>query len=156
MQTKHLGVERAFITSLFLMIAMAIAGCGSGGPPVAPVSGKVTYMNQPVKSGTLMFTPLGQGGDKAPGKPGVAEIREDGTYTVGTNSTNDGAVIGKHRVIYTAKNEELKPPPGKDFAPGAETVKRSPWDGLVVKQTEVEVKSGGVTLDIELGKAGAK
>ena len=49
--------------------------CGCSKPTVGTVTGKVTYKNQPVPSGTVTF--FGQG-DRVES----AEIQEDGTYTI--------------------------------------------------------------------------
>jgi len=135
------GAAALAIAGLFL----ATTGCGGGGAATASVSGKVTYEGKPVTGGSIGFSPIGTGSGN-PGKAGGSTVQSDGTYTVSTYGEDDGAVIGKHKVSYTAPQGE-SPGPSKPPAP-------SPWDGLVPKTVEVEVVKGGSTIDIELVKKG--
>lgn len=128
-----------------LLFSVALVGCSSGG--LAPVSGTVTYNNKPVAGGSLIFSPIAGGGEANPGKPATATIQKDGTYTLGTNGTADGAKIGRHRVSYTpppldVPEEKLHDP---KFNPPP-----SPYARLEPKSQEVEVKSGSNKIDIEL------
>lgn len=134
-------------TALFLVGLLALAGCGGGGAPTAPVSGKVTYKGQAVKGGSFTFIPVADKGNATPGKPAAGVVQPDGTYSLGTYGTSDGAVLGRHKVSYSAPVMEL--PPGKELKPG-ESPPASPYDKLAPKQEEVEVKSGSNTIDIEL------
>jgi hypothetical protein len=82
----------------FVLAAAALAaaaGCGSGRPELAPVSGRVTYGGKPVTSGRIHFWP--QEGPKASGR-----IGEDGTFELTTYEPGDGAVLGKHTVTIEA------------------------------------------------------
>ena len=73
--------------------AVAIAGCGGGGPPVqtVPVKGKITYRGKPLTKGTIHFEP-------DYGRPAQGEIAFDGSFTLTTYASGDGAVPGAHRV----------------------------------------------------------
>ena len=74
-------------------------GCGSGGDfPVAPVSGRVLCDGQPVPHAIVFFEPLQSGDSALAGKQGIARAKEDGTFVISTYGTEDGAVVGKHRV----------------------------------------------------------
>jgi hypothetical protein len=66
-----------------------LSGCG--GPKVAPVRGKVTYDGKPVTGGKIMFYPES-------GRMAIGEIGADGTYTLTTFHSGDGALVGPHRV----------------------------------------------------------
>lgn len=127
------------VSGLFL-VALVATGCG--GSKVGRVSGKVTVNGREVTGGTLQFSPMGEG--KEVGKPATAEIK-GGSYTLSTFRNGDGALVGKHRVTYTAPLM----PYTREPRPG-EPRPRSGFEGLVVKQAEVEVKPGSNTLDIEL------
>ncbi len=89
--------------SVHLMSALATillafgltAGCGESLPTTAAVHGKVTVGGQPVTSGQITFLP-------AEGRPATATINPDGTYRLTTFRTNDGAVLGKHKVTIQA------------------------------------------------------
>ena len=78
--------------------ALSFSGCGgnSNRPKTAKVTGKVTYDGKPVETGSLLFVPVG-GGTSAQGN-----ISEDGTYTLGTFTETDGAILGDFKVMITA------------------------------------------------------
>jgi len=81
------------------------AGCGgvdSAKPKVYPVSGKVTKKGQPLTAGEVMFTPSG-GPEGASGHIATGQIGSDGSYTLTTFNTGDGAVLGKHKVTVVAR-----------------------------------------------------
>lgn len=69
-------------------------GC-SGGPVIAPVKGKVTYMGKVIDQGVIMFLP-------EQGPPATGNIEKDGSFTLTTTRKADGAVVGKHKVIIQA------------------------------------------------------
>ena len=73
-------------------LVVSLVGCGSG---TNPVSGTVTFEGKPLAGGgDIIFVPLD--GD---GKPAAGVINpDDGTYTLGTEAEDDGAIAGKHRV----------------------------------------------------------
>ena len=54
-------------------------------------------------AGLLILSPIEEApGDKPTtnlGKPAQALIQSDGSFTMSTYGTNDGAVVGKHRVV---------------------------------------------------------
>jgi hypothetical protein len=127
-------------------VLAGLAGCKQSGAEfkVAPVKGKVTHQGQPVKGGSITFQPVGVEGAKAgvKGKPATGEVKDDGTFVLSTYGKGDGAVVGKHRVMYMptiagAQSYDEKPKP-------------SPYAGLAPKEKEVEVKSGPNEIAIEL------
>ena len=134
-----------------LMMTVLVAGCGGNGSK-APVKGKLMADGKPVTEGTLMFAPIAAtnaagGPDSA--APALGPIQTDGTFVVGTNSTSDGAAIGRHLVTYTAP-----PPPASNWdGYGTPPVRKfSPFEGFVPKEKEIEVKAGQNELTIELMK----
>jgi len=111
------------------------------------VKGKVTYKGEPVKGGSVVFSPLSEGG-----KAASSEIQQDGTYTLSTNRPGDGVKPGRYRVTFT-------PPPGQEApasVPGKPPPKAipNPYAGLVPKPDEVDVKSGDNSVNLELVKPG--
>ena len=136
-----------FVTkSCFATLALGLlVGCGGGS---ASVGGKVTHDGAPVTGGTLQFRPIAAAGAKDPGMPSSGEIKSDGTYSLGREKENDGAIVGRHQVIYTAPAGQLDAANAK---PG-DLPTPSPFEGLVPKQSEVEVKAGKNSVDIELVK----
>jgi hypothetical protein len=144
---------------LLLPFLVAIVGCGGGDQkPTAKVQGKVTFNGQPVPGGTLSFAPIAAEKGNEPGKSASGGVNSDGTYVLSTYADKDGAVIGKHRVIYLAASAAAAaganpddPASGhSDETAAANPAPPSPFQGLIPKAAEVEVKSGSNTIDIEL------
>jgi hypothetical protein len=136
---------RACVLLSALFCLAAVLGCGSGGPATAPLKGKVTTGGQPVKGGTLTFAIMTEGAD-AQTQPVIVAIKEDGTYVAA-----EGAVPGKHRLLYSAPNIAWEAPEwdGKGAAPQPPP---NPYAGFVPTIKEVEVKSGPNEIDVELVK----
>ncbi len=79
-------------TAAFLLAS----GCGSSGPEMAAVSGKVTYQGKPLEKGTISFVPVDP--DKAAAH-GV--LGPGGAYELQTREPGDGAEVGDYRVAIT-------------------------------------------------------
>ncbi len=81
-----------------LMVALFCAlltGCGDDLPPTAPVQGIVTWNGKPVEHGTITFYPKN-------GRPATGQIQPDGSYTITTFRSKDGAILGNHSVTIEA------------------------------------------------------
>ena len=93
-------VSRGYPLSVLgaVLLVAGTMGCGGGADhlPTANVTGKVTFDGRPLPSGSLLFVPDG-GGPTA-----EANINPDGSYTLGTYYMNDGAILGKFKVMITA------------------------------------------------------
>lgn len=137
-----------FSVTLLCFGSLLGAGCGgSDDPATAAVSGKVTRNGQPVSGGTVMFSPQASADKKGPpGKPAAGEVGADGTFKLTTYTKEDGAVVGKHQVTYTPPPIEIDEKQHKEDSPPPV----SPLAGLIPSKTEVEVKAGPNTIDIEL------
>jgi hypothetical protein len=75
------------------------AGCDSGTESFARVRGRVAYRSFPLHTGTIVFTP-----DESRGTTGAlihADIRQDGTYEMGTAEAQ-GAPPGWYRITIMA------------------------------------------------------
>ena len=132
------------VRGILVLGVFVLAGCSGS---VAPVSGKVTFNGKEVPGGTVTFSPIGSSDNPYPGKPAMGLVQKDGTYVLGTNGEADGAWIGRHKVLYIPPQVEL--PPGKVQKTG-DPVPKSPYDGLIPRDAEVEVKSGSNTINVEL------
>ena len=88
-------------TCLLSLSLTCWSGCGprSDRPPTAPVTGKVTLDGKPLPSGWVYFDPA-DGRRLAKG-----QIQPDGSFSLGTFEENDGAVLGRHRVMVVARKE---------------------------------------------------
>jgi hypothetical protein len=128
--------------SLFAAASLLfLAGCGSS---VNSVTGKVSYQGQPVTGGSVTLVPETGGG-----KPAAANVQGDGTFAMTPGSEAGGAIVGKHRVLYSAPVTEL--PAGTELKPG-QSPPASPFDRLKPKTEVVEIKAGKNEIDIELVK----
>jgi len=105
------------------------------------ITGKVTTGGKDVTGGSLIFAPIPKGSDQNPGAPSTANVGKDGTYTA------KNVVPGKVRVTYSSPGDVF--PEGYTPKP-SEPAPRSPFNGLVPKQPEIELKSGDTKVDIEL------
>jgi hypothetical protein len=135
----RLSWKPAILCAVFSALLM-----GCGGETLAPVSGTVKYKGEAVKEGSLVFSPVPK--DKElPGTPASANVKADGSYSLITGA-GKGAVVGKHTVLYTPGPGIESKDPSKEGTP-------SPYNKLVVKTAEVEVKPGTNKIDFELEPA---
>lgn len=138
-------LTRAVLTgTLTLILPILSVGCGSSGPAMGRVSGKVTYKGSPLTKGTVTFQSTAPNGRNATG-----EIQSDGSYTLQTEKPGDGALAGDYKVTIFAHDEELldyiptKPLPPKRLAPAK--YEKTETSGLTAT-----VKSGSNPLNFEL------
>ncbi len=97
------------------LLALPLAfGCG-GGSKTAPVSGRVTLDNKPLRKAKVNFQPIAREGDNNPGGGSYAETDADGRFTLKTVfGEQDGAVAGTHRVEISAFDREVDPANDRD------------------------------------------
>ena len=127
-----------------LLVLVALIGCDTG-PATVALKGKVSQDGQAVTGGNLIFAPMATEGN-AVTSPVVTTIQSDSTF-------NAQVVAGKYTVTYEAPQISHDAPEwdGKGAPPVSP---QSPYAGLVVKDKEIEAKSGS-ELTIELVKPGA-
>src|SRR4051812_2625525 len=98
-------ISRAFLSKVAAACAagvglLIVIGCGddSGLATRYPVSGNVTYNGKSVAQGRIDFVPA-KGGD---GRAASGDIAE-GSYSLTTATTGDGAIPGPYKVTVIAK-----------------------------------------------------
>jgi hypothetical protein len=98
---------------LVAVLGLSLAGCGGGHPATAGVEGKVLYRGKPLEFGAVMFQP-------AAGPPASGQIQRDGTFRLSTYGSNDGAVLGAHKVSVSCLESQspTAPPPDPNVEPG--------------------------------------
>ncbi|WP_145034780.1 hypothetical protein [Caulifigura coniformis] len=116
------------------------------------MKGKITYKGEALHVGSIMFVP------EAGGKTAVANISKDGEYVLGSYEDDDGAILGKHRIMIIA----LTAPGGtglpEDFIKakgGAEaqvSVIPEKFSDDKTSKLVAEVKDGENTIDIVLSE----
>lgn len=78
-------------------LCLALAGCGSKGPTLYPVKGKVVSADgKSLEHATVVFHPV-VAGDPSLSKP-RGKVGADGTFTLTTITTDDGAPAGEYKV----------------------------------------------------------
>ena len=94
---------------LIVCLAVAISGCGGGGPfDIVPVSGKVTYRDGSLLKADQVVVRFVPQDVEAAGKDAPAAAKgdvnlEDGTFAgLTTRKHNDGAIVGRHKVLVQA------------------------------------------------------
>src|SRR3569623_3186995 len=91
------------------LILGLLAGCGSRGPALMPISGEVKFDGQPLSTGTIEFIPNADTNGPSTG----AKI-EAGRYTV---PREKGGVVGDYRVLITSIQKTGEKIPAGTAAP---------------------------------------
>jgi hypothetical protein len=125
------------LAAAILLVGCGASGCGSNDK--GKVSGTVKAAGQPVTGGSISFAPVA--GSVASGRVATGAVRSDGTFSLSTDTDEDGALIGRHEVVYT---------PPSVGGESADPAAKSPYHGLVPREPQVEVKAGENTFAIEL------
>lgn len=128
----------------FTFLIMLI-GCGSGGPRMGKVSGKVTYSDGTVPTGGVAVIRFEVAPDSNPDKRKAADsdIQPDGSYEISTMKPGDGAYYGKYKVVFTILNSYRA---GKSFVdPKYTDARTTPF--------ECVVDSSSQTMDFTIEKA---
>jgi len=125
-------------------VSLAPLACGSTGPGMAPVSGKVTYQGKPVPKGSVTFASTTPGGRNATG-----QLDAEGNYKLQTENPGDGALVGDYLVTIYAHDEPIldyipkKPIPPKILTP-------TKYEKAETSGLKATVASGSNTFDFEL------
>lgn len=82
--------HRLLCVGLVCSFGLGLMGCGSGGPDLSKVKGKVTYKGQAVTEATVTFMPT-----SGPLATGITDANGEFTLTTGGNP---GAVTGEHKI----------------------------------------------------------
>jgi hypothetical protein len=86
-----------FCGSCLAGLLLGITGCGGSPPtPVHPVRGQVLFEGQPVPSALVVLHPVNPSAKDVP--PPRAKVESDGSFTVGTFQSQDGAPAGDYIV----------------------------------------------------------
>jgi len=118
--------------------------CGSTGPNMARVTGKVTYQGKPVPKGSVTFVSTAEGGRNATG-----QLDPEGNYTLQTEQPGDGALVGDYLVTIYAHDEPIldyipkKPIPPKILTP-------TKYEKVETSGLKATVKSGSNKFDFDL------
>lgn len=127
-----------------------LAGCTGGDGGFAPVTGRVVYRQQPLANAQVNFTPV------AGGRIASGQTDADGRFQLGTNTLDDGALIGKHKVSVIARGPDRPLRPGEvgsglpgDRMPGDPLIPAKYFDPQTSK-IELEVVRGNNDFPVTL------
>jgi hypothetical protein len=113
------------------LLFVALAGCGSDGPQMAPVRGRVTLDGQPLPEASVVF--------QAPGTaPSGGYTDKSGNYELIYKRGVKGALIGMHRVTILENTQRTLGP------------QRVPARYNHQSELEREVKPGDNEINFEL------
>jgi len=137
-RTKFSGTAAALV--LGGLACVGAAGCGGGGPELAPVEGTVTLDGTPLPAATVVFQPQGLG------SPSSGITDEEGHYELLYAVNRQGAMIGRHTVRITTYAQ------GRADENGEPTFTPERVPPRYNSQTELtrEVEPGGNTFDFLL------
>lgn len=134
------------------VLALLAVGCGDSRYVTAEVHGRAVLDGNPVTAGTITFTPVETDGAPRDGKTAVGTLQSNGVFALTTYESDDGAIVGKHRVHYFPP-EETTPETvnvevdteGQEIAAEVRQSEDSPIMELEVSESSriVEVQSGG-------------
>jgi len=79
-----------------------LLGCSNNGLTLGKVRGTVRYNGQPLTAGEILFVPDESKGTTGP--QALGSIGSDGTYTMSTEESGDGAIVGTHKVAITGRD----------------------------------------------------
>jgi len=113
-----------------MLLSLVCGGCGDQGPPLAPVTGTVTLVGQPLTGATVIFEP-------EQGKTSRAITDSAGRYDLVYLPGQPGAVVGSHTVRITTWSEQTPQ-------------ERLPARYHSRSELHREVEEGGASFDFEL------
>ena len=85
-----------FLSTLPLLAALALTGCGSGEPrvPVVAVTGKISYYGQAPAGAQVVLHPVAKSAESDVAPSGV--VKDDGTFQISAYEQGDGAPPGEY------------------------------------------------------------
>lgn len=131
---------------LLLGLLATLAGCGPKGPPMAPVSGTVTFKGSPLPEAQVAFH-----AQEPDVLPGIGITDSEGRYRLSTRDPGDGCTLGKFKVTIIVYENR---PPGKLAAiPSGEPKLLIPRKYTMPDTSGLtaEVTAGGITANFDLG-----
>jgi hypothetical protein len=134
-----------FSTLAALFCALIAGGCGSSGPELGHVSGKVTLNGQPLAEATVEFIPQS-------GRPSVGTTDADGQYVLRYTGDQPGALFGTHTVRITTQVTGFKSEGGEEGRDARKELVPPQYN--IESELKREVKPGDNTFDFALESDG--
>lgn len=120
-------------------------GCGSSGPEIAHVSGRVTMDGKPLANASLIFIP-------EDGRPAGARTDADGRYALNFTEGRRGAIPGKNVVRITTQREAEQDENGKVVVPASRETIPMEYNAASTLEFTIEPKKKNVAnFDLKSG-----
>ncbi|MCA9246382.1 MAG: hypothetical protein KDA42_04675 [Planctomycetales bacterium] len=137
------------VAVIVFLLLLPVSGCGSSGPEVVRVYGRVTFNDAaPPAAGTLYFLPFAS----APGganRPASASFDEQGNYEVKAYGDRKGLPPGRYRVFV----ECWKTPPTMDGPPEESHVPEK-FQSAASSELELTIEPGAGTREFHVNVTG--
>lgn len=98
-----------------MAVSLFATGCGSSGPEIAYVAGRVTMDGKPLANATVVFIPEN-------GRPAGARTDADGKYVLNFTEGRRGAIPGKNSIRIMTVREASQDKDGKAIPGSKETI----------------------------------
>jgi hypothetical protein len=93
---SHPTITRLMTIVVIALLSVLSSSCSNGRKPVYPVHGQVLFEGQPIPGALVVFH--SQGADGGTTEKSFAKAGPDGTFTLGTYESADGAPAGNYLV----------------------------------------------------------
>lgn len=141
----HLVGRRLVVAGLIPVLGLSLMGCGSSGPPMGRVSGKITYQGKPVTKGSVSFV------STEPERPNAnGPIGTDGYYSLQTTLPGDGAQVGDYLVSISGKSPDELNDPLPGVVVKIKSAVPAKFENPATSTLKASVKSGSNSLDFDL------
>jgi hypothetical protein len=93
--------QHAPLIGILVALLFSHTGCGPKKSELIPVRGELMYQGNPARGALVQFRPV-MGADKPwPSGYPRGEVQADGTFEIGTETSNDGAPVGEYIITVT-------------------------------------------------------
>ena len=137
---------RRFVRLVLITSLLAASGCGSEKAhieKVVPVSGTLTYQGKPLEFYQVTFMP------EDGRRPAIGVTDATGKFTMGTNTTNDGAPPGPTKIAVVWVG------PPSNSQPGSETIiddpSKLPKPKIKIPEKYNDPAKSGLSQDVPSG-----
>lgn len=126
------------------VLLVVSAGCGSSGPEIAYVTGRVTMDGKPLANATVVFIPEN-------GRPAGARTDADGNYVLNFSDDRRGAIPGKNAIRITTRRDADQDANGKTIPGSKETIPMQYNEASTLEFTVEPNKRNTANFDLKSG-----
>lgn len=138
-----------WIAASLSAVALGLLGCSGGDADMTPIRGEVIYNGEPLKEGTVIYTPqMPRNGQQASGG-----IQEDGTFEMTTRQRGDGVKHGAYNIsIYAMEPHPGEPQSREEVEAAGGKIER----GFLIPEKYADPRTSGLTDTVDGDHAGFK